>query len=198
MNIIQIGCADSNDRVSNFLKEIENDNIICDVLMIDANPQCIEESKLHYKDSKHNIEFLNVAILDTEVTNEYVSFYIPKREKSRDMASLSKELSMSLCNGEVSEIKVKAMSINDLFKKFNKNVDWLFIDAEGYDCKIINSMNMDICKFNNMYFEIAHSDGVQSFAQSKVFQDCYNKLNNNNYRVFSDPHDIWNAVAVKK
>lgn len=197
MNIIQIGCADANDKVSIFLKEQEDKNIICNVLMIDANPKCIDAAKEFYDNSKHNIEFINAAILDTEVVDEYVNFYIPINQKFKEMASLSKDLSTNLCNDDCLEIKVKAMSINDVFKKFDKYVDWICIDTEGYDCKIINSMNMEICKFKNMYFEIAHSDGICSFTKSKIFQDCFYKLKSFGYHVYVDPSDIWNAIAVK-
>jgi hypothetical protein len=57
----------------------------------------------------------------------------------------------------VTSSKINNISINDLFKKYNlTSIDILFIDAEGYDDKIIKSINFDEFDIKKIYFENLH------------------------------------------
>ncbi|MDB4352905.1 hypothetical protein OAA60_05700, partial [Porticoccaceae bacterium] len=71
MNILQIGCNEANDKVSEFLKF--NKNYLNKVLLVDASSSALELGKDFYKDFE-GIEFQNVAVVDTD-ENEIDLFY---------------------------------------------------------------------------------------------------------------------------
>ena len=64
------------------------------------------------------------------------------------------------------------MTINQLLNKYNlKNIDLLFIDTDGFDDKIIESINFDEFTIDEIYYENLHvdSDKLRDFLISKDY-----------------------------
>ena len=60
---------------------------------------------------------------------------------------------------EIDEIQIKTFS--DVCKKYNiTEIDFLFIDTEGHDYNIINSIDFSNIKINKIKFEYKHLDGT--------------------------------------
>jgi len=60
---------------------------------------------------------------------------------------------------DVEEIQIKTFS--DICEKYSIcEIDYLFIDTEGYDYKIINSINFSDIQINKIKFEYKHLDGT--------------------------------------
>ena len=54
--------------------------------------------------------------------------------------------------------KFPAININDLFEEYGLNtIDRLYIDVEGYDVDIVNSIDFDKYKVNRLRFEATHT-----------------------------------------
>lgn len=65
-------------------------------------------------------------------------------------------------NEQLIKIQVKCLTINNLFKKYNlQNIDILFIDAEGFDDKIIKNINFDKYNIKQIYYENMHINNIE-------------------------------------
>ena len=190
MNIIQIGCNDGKDHVFDFIKQ--NQQNINKLILIDANINCIEVCKEKYKDIP-NVEYLHCAIMPNN--QEYVNFYIPDNNEltnghSSTLLSHLKNLNYS----KVKEIKTPSKNLNSLFKEFNfKKIDRLYIDTEGLDVDIIESIDFNAIEIDYLMFEYIHSDGYLTYGGSKL-NNLVEKLKNLNYKISNQE---FNVIATK-
>ena len=82
--------------------------------------------------------------------------------------------------------KVNQIAFDELFKKYNiNNFDLLAIDAEGYDCNIVNDFFLKIKKIRPIIiFEWSH-------IKQTELQSTLNKMLNDNYSFFPIGDDIF-------
>ena len=74
------------------------------------------------------------------------------------------------------------MTLENLLKKHSwhdKEVEWLYIDAEGYDCDIILFTDFSKLNIKNVFFETVHSDGP--FKQGEKLERTFNWLYSHGY-----------------
>tara|TARA_B100001057_G_scaffold494043_1_gene589790 strand:+ start:1831 stop:2085 length:255 start_codon:yes stop_codon:yes gene_type:complete len=66
-----------------------------------------------------------------------------------------------------------------LIKKYNiAEIEYLFIDTEGYDYKIIKSIDLNKIKINKIKFEYKHLDDTFRFEERlKELRLMFNQLN---------------------
>lgn len=171
--IIQIGCNVGLDRVYNFLND-KHDKIY-DAFLIEANKFSIEKCKINYKNllTRHNIYFLNAAIVPHAQENEEITFYYPLDDESSPFVSTNKTfVKTHIGNDNISNFSVRAVSIGDLLSVYgkNRNIEYLYIDTEGLCVDIVDAIDFDSYNIENLIFEYIHSDGVLSWGGPKLLR----------------------------
>jgi FkbM family methyltransferase len=59
-----------------------------------------------------------------------------------------------ITENDIEEIDVKILVFNDLVEKYNINeIEYLFIDTEGYDYQIIKSIDFNEIKINKVIID---------------------------------------------
>jgi FkbM family methyltransferase len=190
MNIVQIGCHDGNDHVYKFINE--NLAFIKTAHLIEP----IKENLLKAVDLYKNFEFVNLhelAIVDNDLINEIEIFY-PEDINESQTASILKSHSQYF-QSNLKSVIVSCQSLNKFFKLNNINdIDRLYIDTEGLDCKIIDSIDFNLYNIKYIEYEYIHSDGThQSGKMDKYIE---NKLITHGYQIFDSPP--FNKIAIKK
>lgn len=194
MKIVQIGTCRANDDVSKFVKSGVDIDILVLVEPMEIHNDIIYEC---YKDIK-NVYLENVVINVNEDTE--TSFYYHKNDgplyevSSTDLNHILKH---GYTNENLVELKVKCLNINQLFEKYHlKDIDILFIDAEGLDESIIRTIDFKKYNISKIYFEYLHLKN----------DDIYNFLVNEGYDIIRDSgnhHPLghffigWSSLATK-
>lgn len=190
MNIIQIGCHDGNDNVFDFIKQ--NYDKISNCYLIEPLVEVLELAKKNYKDFT-KVKFYNLAIVEDEKVNQIEIFYPEDLSQSQTTSIFESHAKKHQTN--VKSRFIKCCTINKFIEDNQiEKIDRLYIDTEGLDCKIINSV--DLLKHNIDYleFEYVHSDGTDNFGEFGV--KTINRLIDVGYTVYKSPP--FNMVAIKK
>lgn len=188
--LIQIGSNVGNDSVQDLLTRTEHAYF---VWLVEPNPYAMNDLKKNYNElaKKHRIAFIESAISPTEPTTDLIEMYTLSNDKASAYTSMNNEFaSKHIPDVVLDTIKVKCVSINNLLKNINKNeIDFLFIDTEGYDIDIVDTINLNLYDIKNLIFEYIHSDGVLSFGGNKL-NKLLDKLITNGYKVFAKEFNI--------
>tara|TARA_R110000737_G_scaffold339920_1_gene362314 strand:- start:74 stop:661 length:588 start_codon:yes stop_codon:yes gene_type:complete len=161
MKIIQIGANNGKDEVFDFINQ-HNDSL---ELAIIVEPIPFENILSTLTDQYKNINnsFIeNIAISHEEEVNEVDLYY--QEDSNYEVSSFNyehtKSHSLNLDKQPILRMKVKCCTINQLMDKYNiKDLDYLFIDTEGLDVHIINSIKFKEYNIKNIIFEAVHTDG---------------------------------------
>ena len=186
MRFIQVGAHIGNDEAFDIIKNYDIELGI----LIEPLPQLIPKLKKAYKDIP-NIIIENKAIAVNN--SDSISFYIDKNNPITELSSMNKQhlLEHKVKEQDIHEIKVQAESLETILDRYGIiELDYLFIDTEGFDCDILNSFNMDKYKIHNIVFEDIHADGTgirgikYNTTVKKLESEGYKveKYNNNNSR----------------
>lgn len=188
MKIIQIGCYDGNDHVYEYVSS--NFDKVHEAHLIEPLSEALSLAKERY--SKFNfIKFYEMAVVDKDV-NE-IDFYYPKDIKEGQTSSININHS-KLFQTEVLCKKVKAITL----EKFLENnqlydIDRLYIDTEGLDCKILTSLDLNKYNIRHIEYEYIHSDGTHIFGNNG--KDLEIKLELYGYKIYNSPP--FNKIAIK-
>ena len=180
MTIIQIGSNHGNDDLSGIIKENKSD--IRNLILVE--PIALHHAALVKRYSGFPMTIKQCAIVDDPKTSE-VSFYYHREDGPLyEVASLSREhiLKHSVFNPRLTldgivESRVSAMTINNLFRQHEiKVVDLLMIDAEGFDERIIRSVEFETFKILNIVYENLHIDTAATtcFLEAKGYSVIQN------------------------
>lgn len=161
---IQIGANVGNDE---FYQKICNLKEPINLYLIEANPYLIENLKQNYLKNLNNfnIHFINAAIVPHKEQQKVNLFC----GSSDQFSSLLDRKSFHLNAGS---IEVDAMTFNELISQFNiKNIELLFIDTEGLDYSIINSIDINLYIIKQIECEIwpYDIDSSPSFSTGPTF-----------------------------
>jgi len=190
MKILQIGCHTGNDHVYHFITE--NSNNIEKLYLIDANIYSLNECKNNYA-NVDNVNFLNYAITPTDV--EYIDIVLPANELTSSHVSVFESHLHQHNHNNLIKQKVKAVNINKLFEELNLSViDRFYIDTEGLDVQIINSIDFSKIDIKILMFEFIHSDGTLSWGGINL-HNCLMKLLNLGYSIIKEEYNI---IATKQ
>ena len=185
MKIVQIGTCVANDDITEIISNNELD------LLLLVEPMEIHNNKIMdcYKHVK-NVYLENIAITDGD-ESEISFFYHENDGPKYEVASLEKHHILKHGYNEegIIELKVKSMTLNNLFEKYKLDViDILFIDAEGMDDRLIRSINFEKYKINKLYFENLHIKD----------QSIYNTLSELGYSITNNTGFMgWSSLAIK-
>ncbi len=159
--LIQIGANDGLrfDEINHFIKSYKIKSLLVEPVKI-----YFEKLKKNYQ----NFDFVDFENSAISINNEINYLYKVKDiclkyydDHINGLASFNKShlIKHGVKNNHIDKEEIKSLSIKDLIKKHQiKNLDLLFIDAEGYDGKIV----YDFLKNTNLspliVFEFIHID----------------------------------------
>ena len=168
MKIVQLGVCVGNDDLTKLIGDNQPD------LLVLVEPMTIHNDKIKkcYK-WVNNLYLENIAISLDDV--KQMSFYYHKNDGQLYEVA-SNNINHILKHGYdfegIKELTVNCLSINNLFKKYNLiEIDILFIDTEGIDDLIIQNINFDVFRINEIYFENLHltQNNIYSFLENKGY-----------------------------
>lgn len=202
MNILQIGCNEANDKVSELLKFYKQESP--KVLLVDASSSALDLAKEFYKDF-NNIKFQHVAVVDTD--EKEVDLFYPVDVPNNVHCSLleqhvktHKKIEGEISNKPPMEVKkerVSALRISTLLDYFDgEPIDRLYVDVEGLDCQIINDINLDKYKIGYIRFEHSHSEGTFK-TNGPTLKKTVQRLSEFNYSIIVDQKCPEDLVAIK-
>jgi FkbM family methyltransferase len=180
-SLIQIGANDGLlfDVLNQYIKKFNPSSLLVEPVL-----ENFEKLKKNYNNLE-NIKFENSAI---SVNNEITFLYKVKSSKIHyydkhilGITSFNKNhlLEHGVKNLHITKEKVQCISIEKLLIKYSiKTLDLLFIDAEGYDSKIIYDFFKNSLLRPIIIFEYIHCD-------NNFFRKLINRLNEINYVYFS-------------
>jgi FkbM family methyltransferase len=118
--------------------EAHKQNLIGNTLLIEPNLKPFDKLVSNYQ---HDTRFNFKKIVVSE-SDDFVNFYTDENLES-ESSSLIKDNLLKNVTSSVS-YKIKSVSPNNILNNFTS--DWLHIDAEGYDAKILLMINDDHLK----------------------------------------------------
>lgn len=192
MNIIQIGTNDGKDHVYDFISK-NVDNIIDRVILVDANPNCIIQTVEQYSSMK-NVEVFNYAIVVDENADKFIDIYYPSHDKTSAHSSVLQAHMTGHGHTYLESAKVATTTLNDFFQSLGvTTIDRLYIDVEGLDVAVVNSVDFNKFDIKYLEFEFIHSDHTLSWGGPKL-QECLIRLEQFG---FSYSKNGYNIVATR-
>ena len=175
---------------------LENDIKKCSnkILLIEPVKYNFDQLKNRFKNYK-NIIFENIAIGEK---NELIDFFHIlessivrlKKHWASGIGSFSKEHILKhrtkrfqITEKDIKCIKIKAMTFNKLIEKYKiEYINKLIIDAEGFDYKIIKSINFKKIFIKEIMFEKKHLS--KTFQIDNKLDEIKTFLSKENYELF--------------
>lgn len=170
MKIVQLGSNRGNDHVFDLIKDKKIDFL----LLVEPNPFVIDELKNCYSNIE-NVYIENVAIKPRNYQYDEIDLYYSEENKPHcEAASLFANhlLNNKFSRDSVKSMKVKCITIDDLFEKYKvDDLDYLFIDIEGLDEKIITEIKFTKYNIKNIQFEYLHINWIKisRFLETKGY-----------------------------
>jgi hypothetical protein len=185
MKILQVGCNDCNDHVKKFV--IENQEKIELLLLIDINPKIIEYANIHYQNIV-NYKTIVSAITPFEDHKSIKLYHTIKQMFSQHTSykydHMIKHLHMK---EDIICVDHPATTINSILNNHNiETLDRLYIDTEGLDIDILNSIDYDKIKIKHIIFEHVHADIYK-------LKQYLQKMNSLGYKAQQSTTDILNT-----
>jgi len=197
--LIQIGSNVGDEYIFNLIynKKIN----LC--IFIDANVKALEECR------KNISEFISTKKIDWDIEYEYINCAIS------DIKSPELELNIPTGNdvsahGSIynkfptisdhehgyETIKVQNFTISDIFNQYNLSIiDYLFIDVEGCDKGIVNSIDWKNNCVLNIKFEFSHWDGWQGYDSDNLRRTIF-MLMMDKYKVYQSSATDISATKI--
>lgn len=193
-NILQIGANDgiSFDELNYFIKKYKSKSILVEPIQ-----QSFLKLKENYKNFE-NVIFDNSAI----ISDEKNSYLFKVNEKFLDkygnhipaISSFDKQhlINHGVKNSHIVKEKVNSLTIKDLISKHSiRNLDLFFVDAEGYDGKIVYDLLTQSDLRPIIIFEYIH-------IQNNFFRKLINLFISKNFLYFSIGECIISFPKEKK
>lgn len=158
MIVVQIGTNNGNDHVRDFCLKHKPSNII----LVEPFSIHHHDIQMNYKDIE-NVHIELIAINPDENETHTTLFYSIHDGPSRGPGCSYQVTSMDANHllkhdyrlDDLRPITVESMTINNLFKKYNlKTIDYLFLDVEGIDFEVLQSI--DFLKFDIRHIQVEH------------------------------------------
>ena len=194
MKIIQIGANNGKDKVFDF---ISFNHFRLDLaVLIEPMPFIINDLKNQYKDLS-NISIENIAINNNPNSKYLTLYYI--ENSNYEVSSFNKEHVIEHKPkedlNEIKSLDIPCMTFNNIMEKYNlTNLDYLFIDTEGFDVYIIASIDFQKYNIKNISFESRHTDGPFNIGENA--NQIINYLTQLGYTLKYDKNK-WDIIATK-
>ena len=186
LTIIQIGAHKGYDDLTDIVKSY-NPNEIDKLILIEPQKEFNNHLTDCYKDYNFIIE--NYIINDNK-DEKKIKFYSCHEDKNKEISSINKEHLIKHNQFNFIENEFDCITLNEILVKYDIiNLDILFIDAEGFDDKIIKSIDFEQFNINKIFYENLHinNDVISDFLMSKNYEIIKHTLSNG-----------WSSEATKK
>jgi FkbM family methyltransferase len=160
------------------------------VIFIDANINALQECKKNQENYFLNkkitwdikFDYINCAI--SNINAPKINLNIPTEHINSAHGSIFEDFPTLNTKKGFKSIEVDNFSINDIFNEYKlKVIDYLFIDVEGCDKGIVNSLRLDNNLILNLKFEFAHWEGWQGY-DSPNLKNIIFVLLMNKYKIY--------------
>ena len=185
-SLIQIGANDGDrfDELSYFIKKYKIKSILVEP---------IKKYFLELKNNYKNFDFVQFENSAISVNNE-ISHLFTVNEKFlkkyddhvQGLSSFAKKhlINHGINAHHIEEKKINSISIKNLIQKYKiEKLDLIYIDAEGYDGKIILDFILNIKIHPIIIFEYIH-------VENKLLEKVLNTLDKNNFKYFPIKENI--------
>jgi len=187
-SLIQIGANDgiSHDHLHSAIKQFRLESLLLEPIkkyFLDLQNNYSNYDNVRFENSALSInnEILFLYKVNPEYFNKYGTL-------TRGISSFYKEhlLKHGIKKKHIIQEKVNQISFDELLKKYRiNNFDLLLIDAEGYDCHIVNDFFLKVKKIRPIIiFEWSHIKNID-------FKNTLDEIIKNNYSFFSIGDDIF-------
>ena len=198
--LVVIG-AHTGQYLTEIISEYRNKNI----LLVEPVPYNYHVLEKEYS-NKENFFICKNAIIDN--TRKQNFFYV-KKESIKKLGKhwatgigsfdinyiLShKGKRFNITDEDIEEIVIDFITFKDLTERYSiKSIDKLQLDVEGAEYKILNSIDFNKVKINQIFFETKHFDGT--FLEGKKLEETKKILEINGYTL--EKVDSENMLAKK-
>ena len=178
------------------------------VLLIEPVKYNFDQLKNRFKNYK-NIIFENIAIGEK---NELIDFFyilessVTKLKKhwasgigsfSKDHILKHRTKRFQVTEDDIKSIKIKAVTFDNVIEKHKiERINKLIIDTEGFDYKIIKSINFKKILINEIMFEKKHLAGT--FQIDDKLDEIKNFFLKENYKIFDISEENILAKKIQK
>ena len=145
------------------------DKYRCFIFSFEPNPYCYQVQKNLFR-SISKVKIYNQAISNT---NKKKKLYLNKSATRINNMSISESSSLEKKKSNISHSKyilVKTVSMNKILNKF-KYIDFIKIDIEGHEYKIMPSIIKNIKKIGKIFCEMHGKDHRAEFRKDFIFWD---------------------------
>lgn len=179
VNFVQIGAMNGKcyDPIHSFIKKYNWNG-----LLVEPLPDMMEDLRNNYK-GQTGLQFANVAIADDDHEKKFYRI-LPDVIKNNNLPDWLKGMStfspsrLEAYKEFVTETSVRCMTLDNLLEEYSiENIDFLQIDAEGYDFKIFKQF--DIKKYKPALINIE----VQTLPENEMMM-MEKILLENNYEFY--------------
>lgn len=180
---IQVGAHNGlwrDDPIVPYLKKESN----WDFYLFEPNPEIFPKLKQNFI-NRPKVRCINAAV--AEHTGFTELYYVPEGTSEKKYSSAISSIVSD--RGRIREFmenwsihKCPCITLDDFVSEQQiKTIDILQIDAEGYDNRVINSLNLRKIKPLVIHFEERH-------IPRKELEDCLTHLEENGYSIFIEAH----------
>lgn len=199
MIIVNLGSNDCEDFTFNKIRE--NQEKLEKAIIVEADEEIFKScvnlyEKTFKEETLKKIEFLNVAIVDNDLI-DFVWFY-PSYNRS-GCGSLSERHVFLHQNRHGDKQKTKAKTLNKILSERGIDyVDYLQIDCEGMDARIILSIDFEAFNIKQIQYENLHLNGSFNLLHVDFAGMVKEKLEKFNYTI-SEGEGVegWDNIAIK-
>lgn len=172
--LVDIGAADG-VRYSNSRTLIE---IGWSGLLVEPNTNSFKKLKLLY-DGNKKVILENVGCSDESIDS--ADFYVDKNDEFEQLSTFS-DAQVDKCkkifNCEFEKNEVRVVKTSDLFKKHSiTKIDFLSIDTEAFDTKVINGIDLNECDIKLICIE-HNSDEITKKLSDFGYLICHQTVGN--------------------
>jgi FkbM family methyltransferase len=186
MKILQIGSHKGNDDMTDIIKGYDKDHIEL-IILVEPQSQYNDSLLDCYRD--YNVKIENLVVVDNPEIKK-VAFFRCVDEKDSEISSLYVSHLFKHQKSNYIESDIDCITINNLLEKYNiRDLDILFIDTEGFDDKIIRSIDYEKFNIKSIFYENLHIENKSliEFLNRKGYSVSENILSYG-----------WTNKAVKK
>lgn len=118
-----------------------------------------------------NSKIFNLAIVDSNYKGDFISIFYTKDDGPcyQVSSTLKEHVVKHYPQSKVEELRVKSLKINDFIETEvgARKIEYLAIDAEGIDYKLIMDLNFEMFDIDNISIEFLHLTNKQKTLLTK-------------------------------
>lgn len=180
MNIVQIGTNKAYDNMSSIVYKYSVEDI-CKLIMVEPFSYHNLNIKKCYEKYTNKLYIENIIITPEIEHKAKENIWYHELDATHgnayELASLNKEHASHIRSNynikDMKSLEIECLTINELFNKYSiYNIDILYIDTEGFDDKLIYSIDFNKFLIKQIFYENLHinANQLREFLISKNYK----------------------------